>query len=67
MANEHLPTGSLKPPDPKSALVDLLGQQKKPLSGRLHVRLAHVITLANCQDRAFSKFRDTLRRWFPAR
>lgn len=63
--NRHLPSGSLKPPDPKAAIEAILRRQKKPRSAKLYADLARNVSVAHCQDRAFQKFRSTLQRWFP--
>ena len=62
----HLRPGSPKPLDPKAAIESVLYQQQRPRSSKLFADLARTIGLARCQDRAFQKFRTTLRRWFPA-
>ena len=64
-SNGHLPGGMGKPADPKTALEALLFQSRRTRSGRVYEELARNVGLARCQDRAFQKFRDTLRRWFP--
>jgi hypothetical protein len=60
----YLTPGSYKPVDPKSVLDLVLRTLDKRRSAKLFADLAQRVTLANCQDRAFLKFRDTLQRWF---
>ena len=60
----YLIPGSYKPVDPKSVLDLVLRTLDKRRSAKLFADLAQRVTLANCQDRAFLKFRDTLQRWF---
>lgn len=61
----YLAHGDIKPENPKAAVTAMLGLAKKPLTSKLFVELAHYAGLNRCQDRAFQKFCNTLRRWFP--
>ncbi len=63
-SRQFLPPGAVKPPDPKAAFEVMLSLQRIRRSGKLYEDLAKLIGLTRCQDRAFQKFRDTLRRWF---
>lgn len=55
-----------KPDDPKLAMQKALAEKSRPAGARLFSDLAGRAGLARCSDRAFRKFTDTLRRWFPA-
>ncbi len=65
-ARDYLSPHNAKPQDPKAAIESVLVAQKKPLSSSLFADLASVVSLAQCQDRAFQKFRTILQGWFPA-
>ena len=65
-SREFLIPGAVKPQKPKDAFEEVLHQQKIPRSAKLYSDLARNVGLANCQDRAFQKFCNTLQRWFPA-
>ncbi|MFW5732018.1 MAG: methylation-associated defense system protein MAD4 [Planctomycetota bacterium] len=56
-----------KPSDPKAAMDAALRQKNQP-GGRASIfsRLASKVSVRGCEDRAFIKLADTLRRWFPA-
>jgi len=63
---ELSPSGRLV--HPKEALADILKTllSKRPKSATVFAEFARSMgRLDECQDRAFAKFRDTLRRWFP--
>ena len=64
-AQGHWNPGEGKPADPKAAIEAVLALSRTPLSSELFEALARTTGLARCQDRAFQKFRSTLRRWFP--
>jgi len=55
---------SLKPIDPKKAMATALKEKQKPLGARLFSDLASRVAVAQCQDAAFRKFNETLKRWF---
>ena len=63
-SNGHLLSGAGKPSDPKAAIETLLLQTRRTRSAKFYEELARSVSLTRCQDRAFQKFRDTLRRWF---
>ena len=63
----HLKPGAPKPAFPQPALDALLSEVRRPRSSALFEEIARRQGLSNCQDRAFQKFRETLRSWFPAR
>jgi hypothetical protein len=63
---ELLSHGLTKPQDPKSAVEACLRNAKKSRSARLYGHLAERVDLQPCEDRAFAKFTETLRRWFSA-
>ena len=55
-----------KPVDPKAALKwALKTARKRPLSSAYFRELAQKVSTKNCRDRAFRRFRQLLRRWFP--
>jgi hypothetical protein len=58
--------GQTKPADPKAALELALREVKKPRSSAIYKQLGERVGVQGCTDPAFEKFRDTLRRWFPA-
>ena len=66
-AEGYLPAGSTKPEDPKATINAALNRQKTQISAKLFADLARNASLARCQDRAFQKLCNTLRRWFPDR
>lgn len=55
-----------KPADPKAALERALRHIRKPKSSAAFRQLGERVGFQGCTDPAFTKFRDTLRRWFPA-
>lgn len=57
-------TGALKPYRPKEAMEAALRAVKKPRSSALYQSLAERVSLTRCQDRAFLKFKSTMRSWF---
>ena len=61
----YLEPGATKPEAPQEAVDALLSEVRKPRSSALFKDIARRQGLSNCQDRAFKKFRDTLRSWFP--
>jgi hypothetical protein len=61
----YMVAGNAKPSDPKGAIEAILKLEKMPLSSDLFAELARRVSLNRCQDRAFQKFRNILRRWFP--
>jgi hypothetical protein len=54
-----------KPADPKAALRAALRRKNKPLGARVFSDLASRVSVARCQDPAFQKLCECLRRWFP--
>ena len=64
-ARGYMVAGNAKPSDPKGAIEAILKLEKMPLSADLFAELARRVSLNRCQDRAFQKFRNILRRWFP--
>ena len=65
LAKGFLERGNAKPAFPQAAMDSLLSEANTPRSSRLFEQIAVRQSLARCQDRAFTKFRDTLRGWFP--
>lgn len=55
-----------KPTDPKGAFEQLLIRRNHKHSAAFRQSYAGVAKTRGCTDPAFLKFRDTLRRWFPA-
>ena len=58
--------GQVKPFNPKEALVKALQKSKKPRSSAIYRCLGQRVSLRDCSDAAFLRFRQTLTRWFPA-
>lgn len=54
-----------KPERPKEAVEEVLQRRGIPRSSALYYQLATRVSLKGCQDPAFHKFREALRRWFP--
>jgi len=61
------PVGHPKPPRPKECLEQTLRRVGMPRSSALYRRLAEKVSLERCTDPAFSRFRELMRGWFPAR
>ncbi len=55
-----------KPSDPKTAMEQAVRKANQPLVAGLFSELAATVSVQRCKDRAFNKFVQTLRRWFPA-
>lgn len=60
------PAGESKPLDPKEALDRALREKQLPSSATIYRSLAQKVSVTNCQDSSFEKFRSTLQEWFPA-
>ncbi|WP_025321804.1 methylation-associated defense system protein MAD4 [Deferrisoma camini] len=60
------PEDRAKPEDPKATVEDALREKRIPRSSALYRELAEKVTLRGCQDAAFGRLCDVLRRWFPA-
>lgn len=58
-------SGEPKPQDPKAAMEWVLRQTRQPRSSSIYRRLATEVGTASCTDRAFVRFSDLLRKWFP--
>jgi hypothetical protein len=58
------PTDDPKPPDPKSAVEAALAEIRLPRSSAIYGHLAMTVSLQQCQDVSFSRFRHILRGWF---
>lgn len=58
--------GNPKPDDPKLAFERALRRKGRPPSAARFRQLAESVSFASCNDRAFTRLLDTLRRWFPA-
>jgi hypothetical protein len=54
----------VKPLRPKEAMEKALKIVRLPRSSSLYLKLAQVVDLEQCIDRAFLKFKGTLRSWF---
>ena len=61
----HLQPGAAKPSRPKEALDAALRHVRKPRSSSLYRRMAEKVSLERCEDPAFLRLRELLRRWFP--
>jgi len=55
-----------KPKRPKEAFEGALQKVRTPRSSALFAELARQVSISRCSDPSFHKFRDVLRRWFPA-
>lgn len=67
LASQRLwPDDHDKPPDPKAAIEWALRQVRVARSSSIYGELASKVSTTNCTDRAFVRFRQTLREWFPA-
>jgi hypothetical protein len=58
--------GEPKPHAPKKAVEHALWTARKPRSSAMYQRLAETVSLAACNDEAFTKFRNVLSSWFSA-
>jgi hypothetical protein len=56
-----------KPDDPKIAVERALYEVRIPRSSAIYGNLASRVSVERCTDASFARFRDVLRRWFPAR
>lgn len=54
-----------KPARPKESLEAALREARKPRSSVLYDALGSKVSLAQCEDRAFKKFKSILKDWFP--
>jgi len=67
LREQHLwPASHAKPPDPKAAIEWAVRETRIPRSSSIYREIARLANTRNCKDRAFLKFRDTLKEWFPA-
>ncbi len=57
--------GSAKPSDPKGAVEAVCAITGRKRRAEMYAELAEAVSTRGCQDRAFGRFRDVLRRWFP--
>ncbi len=57
--------GESKPSDPKAAVQRVLRRVRKPRSSAVYEGLARSVSLRNCTDPAFVRFRQLLAEWFP--
>jgi hypothetical protein len=62
--NGWWPSSSLKPPDPKLAVEQVLRKVRKPRSSAIYEQLARRVSFQRCTDPAFLKFRHIMREWF---
>jgi len=60
----YLRGGEAKPGRPKEALEKALRMARQPRSSMLYRRLAEKVSFRRCQDPAFVKLKNVLRRWF---
>ncbi|NLE39791.1 MAG: hypothetical protein GX621_17365 [Pirellulaceae bacterium] len=67
LAQQNLwPNAEPKPVRPKEAMECVLRHVRKPRSSSIYRQLAETVGLRRCEDPAFEKLRETLRRWFPS-
>jgi len=64
LSNGYAREEAAKPDRPKEAMEEALHMARQPWSSAIFERLAQQVSLSRCQDAAFLKLRDTLRRWF---
>jgi len=64
-AEDLWPAADAKPPNPKNAVEWALRVAKKPRSSSIYEAIAGKVSLANCSDASFLRFRNTLNKWFP--
>lgn len=58
--------GQTKPQRPKEAMREAVRVKRTPGgTAPLFARLAEKVSVQDCRDRAFNRFREVLRRWFP--
>jgi hypothetical protein len=57
-------SGSSKPSRPKEAVEAALREVRKPRTSSLYSQLANKVSLSRCTDRAFTRFKSILQRWF---
>lgn len=60
----HIRAGAPKPHRPKEALEAALRVVRKPRSSSLYGNLARTVSLKECADPSFFRFRGILRKWF---
>lgn len=56
--------GNQKPTRPKEAMEEALREKKIPRSSYIYKEIASQVSLKNCSDPSFLKFREVLQRWF---
>jgi hypothetical protein len=61
---DFLQPKAVKPPRPKEALEKALWLVRKPRSSAIYQLLAERVSLSQCTDRAFGKFKGIMERWF---
>jgi hypothetical protein len=64
MTNGFWEENSPKPPRPKEALEKALREKHIPRSSSIYGEIADKINFHRCQDPAFMKFREVLKKWF---
>ena len=65
LVQENLwPPDRLKPPRPKEAMEKSLRMVQERRSSSIYREIAQKVGLASCQDPAFNRFKDVMRRWF---
>jgi hypothetical protein len=60
----YLRGGEAKPLRPKEAMEAVLYTSRTPRSSSIYRRLAEMVSLRGCADRAFLRFRHVLQQWF---
>jgi len=58
------PAGSVKPTDPKEAVLEALRVVRLPRSSAIYRCLAQTVSLNRCSDAAFARLRQRLSTWF---
>jgi hypothetical protein len=64
LSSGYVCKGAAKPDRPKEAMEEAMHMARQPWSSAIFEQLARKVSLSRCQDAAFLKLRDTLRRWF---
>ena len=62
--NGHCEADAKKPTAPKKALREFLKTTRTPFSSSIHKKIAEKVSFQRCTDRAFKKFKTTLKNWF---
>jgi hypothetical protein len=63
--NGHWPDGSVKPPDPKTAVEALCRFTRTRRSAAVYEKVVSKVSVKNCVDQSFRRLADALCEWFP--